>query len=185
MKILRRLIIVFDRFLLMPLVINCYPTHPEGVNNLTFLKCAFFQKVLGFNRAVPWPVHFTSKVISWERIKKGRRVNPGYSPGNYIQAINGILFGSNVRIGPNVSIISANHDNDDYDKHFVARPIEIGNNVWIGANAVILPGVHIGDNVVIGAGSVVTHDIPPNSIAAGNPCKVIRDKQPYQGKSFL
>jgi maltose O-acetyltransferase len=55
-----------------------------------------------------------------------------------------------------------------------AEPVTVGNNVWIGGSAVILPGVTIGDNVTIGAGSVVTHDIPSNVVAAGNPCKVIR-----------
>ncbi|MDY3920531.1 MAG: DapH/DapD/GlmU-related protein, partial [Hallerella porci] len=53
-------------------------------------------------------------------------------------------------------------------------PVEIGNDVWVGGNSVILPGVKIGNNVVIGAGSVVTKNIPDNVIAAGNPCKVIR-----------
>lgn len=55
-----------------------------------------------------------------------------------------------------------------------AKPIEVGNNVWIGGNVVVLPGVKIGDHCVIGAGSVVTKDIPDNSVAVGNPCKVIR-----------
>lgn len=55
-----------------------------------------------------------------------------------------------------------------------ARPIKVGNNVWIGGNVVVLPGVTIGDNVVIGAGSVVNKDIPSNSVAVGNPCKVIK-----------
>ena len=54
-------------------------------------------------------------------------------------------------------------------------PITIGNNVWIGAGAVVLPGVTIGDNTVIGAGSIVTKDIPANVVAVGNPCKVIRE----------
>ena len=54
------------------------------------------------------------------------------------------------------------------------KEITIGDNVWIGGNAVICPGVHIGDNVVIGAGSVVTKDIPAWSLAAGNPCRVLR-----------
>ena len=56
-----------------------------------------------------------------------------------------------------------------------AKPIEVGNNVWIGGNVVVLPGVTIGDNVVIGAGSIVTKDIPSNSVAVGNPCKVIKE----------
>ena len=54
-------------------------------------------------------------------------------------------------------------------------PIRIGNNVWIGAHSVVLPGVTIGDNVVIGAGSVVTKDLPSNVVAIGNPCKVLRE----------
>lgn len=55
-----------------------------------------------------------------------------------------------------------------------ARPIIVGNNVWIGANVTVVPGVTIGDNCVIGAGSVVTKDIPDNTVAVGNPCKVIK-----------
>ena len=55
-----------------------------------------------------------------------------------------------------------------------ARPIKVGNNVWIGGNVVVLPGVTIGDNVVIGAGSIVNKDIPSKSVAVGNPCKVIK-----------
>ena len=54
-------------------------------------------------------------------------------------------------------------------------PVKIGNNCWIGANAVICPGVTIGDNSVIGAGSVVIHDVPANTVAAGNPCRIIRE----------
>lgn len=56
-----------------------------------------------------------------------------------------------------------------------AHPIKVGNNVWIGGNVVVLPGVTIGDNAVIGAGSVVTKDIPPGIVAVGNPCRVIRE----------
>jgi maltose O-acetyltransferase len=55
-----------------------------------------------------------------------------------------------------------------------AEPVTIGNNVWIGGGAIILPGVTIGDNVTIGAGSVVTKDIPSNTVAAGNPCRVLK-----------
>ncbi|HBO38687.1 MAG TPA: hypothetical protein DD638_08465, partial [Pasteurellaceae bacterium] len=68
-------------------------------------------------------------------------------------------------------------------------PVEIGNNVWIGGNVVILGGVTIGDNVVVGAGSVVTKNIPANSLAVGNPCKVLReiteqDREYYQ-RTFM
>jgi acetyltransferase-like isoleucine patch superfamily enzyme len=183
-KLLRPIYKIIDKLVLRRLVILFYPSRPEGTSSGTFLKVAFFQKILGFNRSVPWPVHFTSQVREWKNIKKGKRVNPGYSIGNYIQASNGIIFGSNIRIGPNVVIVSSNHEIDDYDKHTKNFPIRIGSNVWIGANSVILPGSQIGSNVVIGAGSVVNINIPDNSIAVGNPCKVIREKPPYQGKNY-
>ena len=88
-----------------------------------------------------------------------------------------VKIGDNCQMAPNVAIYTAGHP-----LHPVARnsayeygiPVEIGDNCWIGGNTVILPGVHIGDNCVIGAGSVVTKDIPDWSVAAGNPCKVIR-----------
>ena len=87
-----------------------------------------------------------------------------------------------MQIAPGVKIISANHDQSDYYKLIKSRPIAIGSNVWIGANAVILPGITIGDNVIIGAGSIVTKSIPANSIAVGNPCRVIKSKSEYLGK---
>jgi len=87
-------------------------------------------------------------------------------------------------MGPNVGLISSNHDHHDYDKWTVTGPIRLGSNVWIGMNSVIMPGVSIGDNVVIGANSVVSHDIPSNSIAVGNPCKKIKEKGPYMGKDY-
>ena len=88
-----------------------------------------------------------------------------------------IKIGDNCLIGPNVGIYTTGHnlDPDERYKTGFAVPIKIGNNVWIGGNACIMPGVKIGDNSVIGAGSVVTKDIPSGVIAAGNPCKVIRE----------
>lgn len=89
-----------------------------------------------------------------------------------------VTIGDHAQIAPNVSIYTAGHPihpdsrNSGYE---YGIPVTIGNNVWIGGNSVILPGVTIGDNVVIGAGSVVTKDIPDNMIAAGNPCKVIKE----------
>jgi len=169
---------------LRPLVLLLYRNNPQGFNNFTFLRYAFFQRLLGFNRWVPWPVYFTSIVVHHERIRIGNRTNPGDSGGCYIQGVNGIIFGSNIRIGPNVCIASANHSQDDYDCHDKGEPITIGDNVWISANAVILPGVQIGSNVIIGAGSVVTGSVPDNSIAAGNPCRVLRTKPPYKGRTY-
>lgn len=138
------------------------------------------QKILRINAAARWPVHFTSKIESSEKITKGILCDPGDNNGIYIQAKNGIVFGNNVGIGSGAAIISANHTKGQHHTtHDAARPIVIGNNVFIYANAVVLPGVHIGDNVIIGAGSVVTKDIPSNSIAVGNPCKVIKENLVY------
>lgn len=138
------------------------------------------QKVLRLNGKTKWPVHFTSKVICPENISKGILCDPGDNLNNYIQANNGIIFGNNIEIGPGVHIISANHNYGNFSKHNSTPSINIGNNVWIGANSIILPSVNIGDNVVIGAGSVVVKDIPSNSIAVGNPCKVIKKKDLYE-----
>lgn len=88
-----------------------------------------------------------------------------------------VTLGKNCLLAPNVSIYTAGHtlypDSRALGYEYGVEVV-IGDNVWIGGNSVILPGVHIGDNVVIGAGSVVTRDIPNWSFAAGNPCKVIR-----------
>ena len=88
-----------------------------------------------------------------------------------------VTFGDDCFIGPNVSIYTACHSTDPDERNSRrewARPVSIGNNMWIGGTVVILPGVTIGDNVTIGAGSVVVHDIPSNSIAVGNPCRVVK-----------
>lgn len=88
-----------------------------------------------------------------------------------------IYIGDNVMIAPNVVIATGTHPvcpelrERTYQYNM---PVHIGNRVWIGAGAIILPGVTVGDNSVIGAGSVVTKDIPENVVAAGNPCRVIR-----------
>lgn len=88
-----------------------------------------------------------------------------------------VKIGDNCQMAPNVSIYTAGHPihpvsrNSGYE---YGKEVTIGDNVWIGGNSVICPGVTIGDHVVIGAGSVVTKDIPDWSVAAGNPCKVIR-----------
>lgn len=88
-----------------------------------------------------------------------------------------IWIGDSVMIGPNVTIATAAHPILPALRKKAAQynlPVRIGDNVWIGAGAIILPGVTIGENSVIGAGSVVTKDIPANVVAVGNPCRVLR-----------
>ncbi len=89
-----------------------------------------------------------------------------------------VTIGDNVMLAPNVGIYAASHPIDPEVRASgleCGRPVTIGDHVWIGGNAVICPGVTIGNNVVIGAGAVVCGDIPDNVVAAGNPCRVIRE----------
>lgn len=102
-----------------------------------------------------------------------------------------IRIGNNALIAPNVQIYTAYHPTNAVDRFGEPKddgsfefcktqtaPVTIGDNVWIGGGAIIMPGVTIGDNVVIGAGSIVTKDIPSNTIAYGNPCRVMRENNP-------
>lgn len=88
-----------------------------------------------------------------------------------------VRIGDNVLCAPNVAIYTAGHPlhpvsrNSDYE---YGAPVTIGDNVWLGGNVVINPGITVGNNVVIGSGSVVTHDIADNTLAAGNPCRPLR-----------
>ena len=89
-----------------------------------------------------------------------------------------IYVGDSVMFGPNVTVSAGTHPVHPELRRRQAQynvPVYIGNNVWIGANSVILPGVHIGDNSVVGAGSVVSRDIPANVVAVGCPCRVLRE----------
>lgn len=103
----------------------------------------------------------------------------------------GVYIGDNVMIGPNVTITTTEHPKiasqrivrpfpntfEPYGRGVIEmiKPVTIGNNVWIASGAIICPGVTIGDNAIIGSGSIVTKDIPPNVLAWGSPCRVIRE----------
>ncbi|WP_324671368.1 sugar O-acetyltransferase [Hymenobacter sp. GOD-10R] len=89
-----------------------------------------------------------------------------------------VIIGDDVFLAPNVVISTAGHPVEAGPRVAgweFAKPITIGNKVWLGAGVLIMPGVSIGDNAVIGAGSVVTRSIPANTVAVGNPCRVIRE----------
>lgn len=88
-----------------------------------------------------------------------------------------VTFGDHVFIGPNCGFYTAGHPLDTQTRNAgleFARPITVGDSVWFGGNVTVLPGVTIGSGSVIGAGSVVSRDIPPNTVAVGNPCRVVR-----------
>jgi carbonic anhydrase/acetyltransferase-like protein (isoleucine patch superfamily) len=134
----------------------------------------FVQRILRINSSVPWMVHFTSVV--WGRVSIGRDVWKSFavSPGCYVQGHNGVNIGDDTIFGPGIKIISANHDPDNLDGGWLdAEPVNIGKRCWIGANAVILPGVQLGDDVIIGAGAVVTKSFPSGSVIAGVPAQVV------------
>ncbi|NNF98289.1 MAG: acyltransferase [Desulfobacteraceae bacterium] len=156
----------------------------KGIPIFYLLYFFFPQKILRINGRVPWPVHFTSRVLYYKNVSVGNRSAPGMNACCYIQARNSIKIGHNLRMGPGVGLISSNHNLNNYDTHTHDAPIRIGNNVWIGMNSVILPGVIIGNNVMIGANSVVTDEVGSNLIVAGNPLRIIREKEPYEGNTY-
>lgn len=103
--------------------------------------------------------------------------------GTVLNSGGGITIGNNVMIGPNVIVYSQNHayscpDVPFIDQGYNYKPVIIGNNVWIGASAIVLPGVTVGENSVIAAGSVVTKSIEPGSLVGGNPARVIKKVWP-------
>ncbi|GIH20813.1 sugar O-acetyltransferase [Rugosimonospora africana] len=92
-----------------------------------------------------------------------------------------VTIGDDVQIGPNVQLLTPTHPVEAgprRDKWEAARPIAIGDNVWLGGGAIVCPGVTIGENTVVGAGAVVTRDLPANVVAVGNPARVIRHLAP-------
>lgn len=99
-----------------------------------------------------------------------------------------IYIGDYTMLGPNVTIATAGHPiQPELRKRGLQynMPVHIGQNCWIGAGAIIMPGVTIGDNVVIGAGSIVTKDIPSNVVAVGNPCRIMREVGEHDRKYYF
>jgi acetyltransferase-like isoleucine patch superfamily enzyme len=142
----------------------------------------FMQKIIGFNRSVPWPVDFRSKIRGWQFIEKGIMCDPGDNPGLYINAYGGLKMGDNVGIASNTVIVTTNHDKYDHRKIGTKKGVTIGNNVWIGANCTILPGTIIGDEVTIGAGCVISGEIPSKStvVRADSHLKILPKQKDYQ-----
>ncbi len=140
-----------------------------------YLTDFLFRKVLRQNAAVKWAIHHTSTIHCPEKITCGKNVFPGDSPGVYINAQNGFSIGDYSNIGPNVGIITSNHDFVNNDAHVAAPPIVIGKFCWLGMGAVVLPGVSLGDFTIVGAGAIVTKSFPDGYCAiAGNPAKIIK-----------
>jgi acetyltransferase-like isoleucine patch superfamily enzyme len=137
----------------------------------------FVQRVIYGCRNLPCNLNFTSRVTVADKLKIGRdvRVSLASSGSLYIQAVNGVEIGDDTLIAPGVKIISSNHRIGDLIAHDVCEPIRIGKRCWLGANAIILPGVQLGDDTVVAAGAVVTKSFPSGCVVAGVPAKVIRE----------
>ncbi|HIR91908.1 MAG TPA: sugar O-acetyltransferase [Candidatus Egerieimonas intestinavium] len=154
------------------------------------------KKLYRFNNTEPWKFDELASQVREILGSAGKNVSilpPFYCDyGHHIQVgdnffanygctildVSPVKIGNNVMFAPRVSIYAAGHPlhpaarNTGYE---YGAPVTIGDNVWLGGNVIVAPGVTIGENTVVGAGSVVTKDIPANVIAAGNPCRVIRE----------
>ena len=136
----------------------CTPLFAHSGSNINVEKGAFF----GFGHQV--------------------HIGNNSSLGQDCKILGPVFIGDNVMMGPDVVVLTANHDFSRTDVPMIqqgmtsTRPVKIGNDVWIGARVILLPGVTIGDGVIIGAGAVVTKDIPPYAVAAGNPARMLRSR---------
>ena len=105
----------------------------------------------------------------------------GFNYGVYVNAYGGLKIGDKTLIGPCSTIHTANHETDPgkplQEQGWIKQPVTMGKWVWVGMGVVILPGVTIGDGAIVGAGSVVSKDIPPWTVAVGNPCKPIKSRK--------
>jgi len=159
-------------------LVSCVYERSHNMSLRQAIAWKSWQLLSGANRGAYWPVHPSSVIVHAERIKLGKKSRPGYSNGCYIQAINGIEFGDYVGVAPGVTIISANHNPENQSEHLPAPPIKFGSRCWIGAHAVILPGVELGEEVIVAAGAVVTKSFPSRVIVAGVPARVARHLAP-------
>lgn len=139
-----------------------------------------FQNILRIDKTCNFSKNYTSRVLCPEKIdieNNSLSVLKSFalSGGCYIQGCEGISIGEGTIWSFNVSIISQGHEIDDFSKIPIIKPIKIGQNCWLGANSVILPGIEIGDKTIVGANTVVTKSFPEgNLIIAGTPAKIIR-----------
>lgn len=144
---------------------------------LWVLQGIWFQKILGFNRHISAPINPSTRLNSLENLHiHSDQLDNLQSPGCYFQNPEAhIKIDLGTIIGPNVCIITRNHNFDDFDSYDSSEPVEIGKKCWIGANSVILPGISIGDNVIIAAGSIVTKSFSGPCVIGGNPAKIIKE----------
>lgn len=136
-------------------------------------RSLFFQKILGFNRRIRFPVsHFST--YDGEISFDPDNLDNFQMKGQYFQS--NIKIGSGTYIAANIGIITKNHSFDNLAEYSEIKPVSIGKKCWIGMNTVILPGVELGDSTIVGAGSVVTKSFKKGyCVLAGNPAKIIKE----------
>lgn len=138
-----------------------------------------FRRILRQNAEVRWAVHHTSIIRNPQHLVVGQGSFPGDSPGVYINADNGIHIGDFTNVGPQVGLLSANHNAVNNGLAVAAPPLRIGSFCWLGMGAVVLPGVELGDFTVVGAGAVVTHSFPAGyCVLVGNPARLLKHLNP-------
>ncbi len=141
----------------------------------TILPDGYWQYLLfrlGINK-IYWPKEKTCIVSNPRKIYVGKNSKIG-RPGSYIQGAGGVYIGDYVRFGPNVGILSSNHDLYNRDS-YTTKPIKIGDYCWLGMNTLVMAGVELGPSTIVGGGSVVTKSFPEGyCVVAGNPAKVIK-----------
>lgn len=136
------------------------------------------QKILGFNRNIPWPCGHAVHISNPNNIEfDANDLNNFQSPGIYLQNIDAKIFlKKGCYIAPNVGIITSNHKLDDLNAHNAGKDVTIGEDSWVGMNAVILPGVTLGKKTIVGAGAIVTKSFPEGYVVvAGNPARIIKN----------
>lgn len=140
-------------------------------------KAFFMQKIIGYNRNVPFPVSCRNNIGNYKHIHfHPDDLNNFQNFGNYYQVNDGnIYIGHGTWIAPNVGIITQNHDIENLNEHTPSKDVIIGKKCWIGMNSVILPGVILGDSTIVGAGSIVTKSFEEgHCVIVGNPARIIR-----------
>lgn len=164
--------IMGDQVLCLEKLYDFNDTRPlEGEKRANMLKDMFAE--IGENCYIEPPLH-----ANWggKHVHLGNNVYANFNL-TLVDDVD-IYIGNDCLFGPNAVIATAGHPIDPELRARVTQynaEVHIGNNVWLGAGVIVMPGVTIGDNSVIGAGSIVTKDIPSNVVAFGNPCKVFRE----------